>query len=54
LFNNWLSAVVYARLFDLEMICDATPRYNVAPTESVLAIQETDQGTWELLALRWG
>jgi putative SOS response-associated peptidase YedK len=54
LFKNWLSAVFYARLFDLDTICEAMPRYNVAPTQSVLAIRETNQGKWELVALRWG
>jgi putative SOS response-associated peptidase YedK len=45
---------IYARQFDLDTICEATPRYNVAPTQSVLAFRETDHGKRELVPLRWG
>jgi putative SOS response-associated peptidase YedK len=45
---------IYARQFELDTLCEATPRYNVAPTQSVLAIRETDPGTRELVPLRWG
>ena len=44
---------LYAVCFDLDAICEATPRYNVAPTQPVLAIR-ADQGKRELAALRWG
>jgi putative SOS response-associated peptidase YedK len=45
---------IYARQFDLDTTCEAMPRYNVAPTQSVLAIRERDQGKRELVPLRWG
>jgi putative SOS response-associated peptidase YedK len=45
---------VYASHFDLDVLCEATPRYNVAPTQPVLAIRQTDAGQRELIPLRWG
>jgi putative SOS response-associated peptidase YedK len=45
---------IYARQFDLNTVCESAPRYNVAPTQSVLAIRERDQGKRELVPLRWG
>jgi putative SOS response-associated peptidase YedK len=53
-FLQYSEPEIYARQFDLDTICEATPRYNVAPTQSVLAIRETDQGKRELVPLRWG
>ena len=44
---------VYASHFDLDAICEATPRYNVAPTQPVLAIRKTEAGKRELVPLRW-
>jgi putative SOS response-associated peptidase YedK len=45
---------VYASRFDLDAVCQAVPRYNVAPTQPVLAIRETDEGKRVLVPLRWG
>ncbi len=45
---------LYASRFELDTLCAAKPRYNLAPTQSVLAIRETDTGKRELIALRWG
>jgi putative SOS response-associated peptidase YedK len=35
-------------------VCEARPRYNVAPTQPVLTIRETDEAKRELVPLRWG
>jgi putative SOS response-associated peptidase YedK len=45
---------VYASTFDLDSLCAAEPRYNVAPTQPVLAIRRGDNGKRELVLLRWG
>jgi putative SOS response-associated peptidase YedK len=45
---------IYASHFDLDSLCAAEPRYNVAPTQPVLAIRQTDGGKRELVRLRWG
>jgi len=45
---------IYASHFDLDVICQATPRYNVASRQTVLAIRSTDEGKRELVPLRWG
>jgi putative SOS response-associated peptidase YedK len=53
-FVQYSDPEIYASQFDLDVVCQATPRYNVAPTQPVLAIRETDQGKRELVPLRWG
>ena len=45
---------IYASQFDLDALRHATPRYNVAPTQPVLAIRESDEGKRALVRLRWG
>ena len=45
---------IYASQFDLDTVCEATPRYNVAPTQPVLAIRQSDEGRRALVRLRWG
>jgi putative SOS response-associated peptidase YedK len=45
---------LYASHFELDALCAAKPRYNLAPTQPVLAIRETDAGKRELIPLRWG
>ena len=45
---------IYASQFDLDTLCEATPRYNVAPTQPVLAIRQSDEGKRALVRLRWG
>lgn len=53
-FVQYSDPEVYASQFELESICDARPRYNLAPTQSVLAIRVSGGGTRELVPLRWG
>ena len=44
-----------ATLFDLAEAADLEPRYNVAPTQPVLAVRAAANGTGrELVTLRWG
>ena len=53
-FVQYSDPEIYASQFDLDALCEAKPRYNVAPTQPVLAIRATDQGKRELVPLRWG
>ena len=53
-FAQYSDPGIYASQFDLDALCEAKPRYNVAPTQPVLAIRATDQGKRELVPLRWG
>jgi putative SOS response-associated peptidase YedK len=53
-FAQYSNPEVYASQFDLDSICNATPRYNVAPTQPVLAIRRNEEGLRELAPLRWG
>ena len=53
-FVQYSDPEVYASHFDLDAICEATPRYNVAPTQPALAIRGTNEGERELVPLRWG
>ena len=53
-FVQYSDPEIYASRFDLDVICRATPRYNVAPTQPVLAIRQTREGKRELVPLRWG
>jgi len=40
---------------DMPAVIDYRPRYNIAPTQSVLAVRQVEQGAKrELVALRWG
>ncbi len=45
---------VYASRFDVDSMCEAKPRYNLAPTQLVLAVRRAAEGTRELVPLRWG
>ncbi len=53
-FVQYSDPEVYAAHFDLDTLCEATPRHNVAPSQAVLTIRQTDQGKRELVPLRWG
>jgi len=53
-FVQYSDSEIYASQFELDEFCEAKPRYNVAPTQPVLAIRATDQGKRELVPLRWG
>lgn len=44
----------YAERFGLDHLCHAEPRYNLAPTQPVLAIRLAAAGGRELVPLRWG
>lgn len=43
----------WARLFDVEPV-DAEPRYNIAPTQEIVAVRPGAQGHREATWLRWG
>ena len=43
-FVQYCDPEIYASHFQLDVICQASPRYNVAPTQPVLAIRATDAG----------
>ncbi len=53
-FVQYSDPEVYAAEFDLDTLCEATPRYNVAPTQAVLAVRLSGEGRRELIPLRWG
>jgi putative SOS response-associated peptidase YedK len=53
-FVQYSDPEIYARHFDAPTLFDAKPRYNVAPTQQVLVVRTTDEGTRELVPLRWG
>jgi putative SOS response-associated peptidase YedK len=53
-FTLTVSARVLAELFDVDDIPDLDPRYNIAPTQSVLAARHHDELGREVLKLRWG
>ena len=53
-FAQCADADTLARQFELETVPALTPRYNVAPTQPVLAVRIGDSGRRELTALRWG
>jgi putative SOS response-associated peptidase YedK len=45
---------IYASQFKLDRVCETRPRDNVAPTQAVLAVRQTADGSRELVPLRWG
>jgi putative SOS response-associated peptidase YedK len=45
---------LYVEEFDLGRVCDASPRYTLAPSQSVLAVRLAPDGVRELIPLRWG
>ena len=53
-FVQYSDPEIYASQFDLDNVCEATPRYNVAPAQPVLAIRQSDEGKRALVRLRWG
>jgi len=53
-FVQYSDPEVYASCSALDAVCDAAPRYNVAPTQSVLAVRNSEDGTRVLVPLRWG
>jgi len=53
-FVQYSNPEIYTSHFHLDVVCQATPRYNVAPTQPVLAIRSTKEGKRELVPLRWG
>lgn len=53
-FTLTASAHQVAQLFDLELLADIDPRFNVAPTQNVLAVRLNDEKQKEFAWLRWG
>jgi putative SOS response-associated peptidase YedK len=53
-FVQYSDPEIYASRFDLDNLCEARPRYNIAPTQSALAIRQNETGGRELIPLRWG
>ena len=53
-FTQHADADTVARYFELAAVPALSPRYNVAPTQPVLAVRINDSGQRELTALRWG
>lgn len=43
-----------ADLFDLDLLLDVLPRFNVAPTQQVLTVRDSPEGTPEYAKMRWG
>lgn len=43
-----------AELFDLDLLLDVLPRFNVAPTQQVLTVRDSADGKREYAQLRWG
>jgi putative SOS response-associated peptidase YedK len=43
-----------AELFDLDLLFDVRPRYNIAPTQDVLAVRAAPDGLRKYVKLRWG
>ena len=52
-FVQYSGPEVYASHVDLDEICEAKPRYNVAPTQHVLAVRLNENRRRELVPLRW-
>jgi putative SOS response-associated peptidase YedK len=53
-FTLTVSARLLAELFDLDEVADLEPRYNIAPTQSVLIMRASEDGARHLEAVRWG
>lgn len=53
-FAFYSPAEATAALFAANLRQSFTPRYNIAPTQDIAAIRETEDGDFELRALRWG
>ena len=53
-FVQYSDPEIYASEFDLDSLSAATPRYNLAPTQLVLVVRKNEEGTRELMPLRWG
>jgi putative SOS response-associated peptidase YedK len=53
-FVQYSDPEVYASCFELDTVCEAAPRYNLAPTQTVLAVRKSEDGARVLVPLRWG
>jgi len=53
-FVQYSNPEVYASQFDLDAICEVKPRYNIAPTQPVVAIRRSEEEKRVLVPLRWG
>ncbi len=52
-FAQRTSPKTLARLFQVKEVPDIEARYNIAPTQNILAVQETPDGR-EMKWLKWG
>jgi len=53
-FTQYSGPKDYARYFGTDWLCEAKPRYNLSPTQPVLAVRTGANGARELAPLRWG
>jgi len=53
-FTLTVSANIIKDYFELEDIFEVAPRYNIAPSQGVLAVRQSPEGHHELAQLRWG
>jgi putative SOS response-associated peptidase YedK len=53
-FVQYSDPEIYASRYALDRVCEAAPRYNLAPTQPVLAVRVGGDDCRELVPLRWG
>jgi putative SOS response-associated peptidase YedK len=53
-FVQFSAPEVYASAFALDGLCEARPRFNIAPTRAALAFTVAEAGGRASVALRWG
>jgi putative SOS response-associated peptidase YedK len=53
-FVQYSDSEIYASRYALDRVCEAAPRYNLAPTQPLLAVRVGGDGLRELVPLRWG
>lgn len=53
-FVQYSNPEIYASRFGLDQLRETMPRYNIAPTQPVLAIRQSETGGRQLAPLRWG
>ena len=53
-FGLWAEPGKIASHFQVQLSLPLTPRYNIAPSQEVPAVRETESGGRELAVLRWG
>jgi putative SOS response-associated peptidase YedK len=53
-FTLTVSARLLAELFELDEVAELVPRYNIAPTQSVLIVRSSSTGARQPMTARWG